>query len=218
MRRMLFGLLTVLSVGMFWLPPSGAYATAPADIIPGPTCDAVSIGDVELYDVSPEQLMALAEALMAPPCAEVPGNRERIVDLLEAAARQGDPQAAFVLGGLYETGQLVGPSLYIAEQFYRLAAETGHTQAQHHLGMNLLGDEQSAAEIEEGLYWLGAAANQGDGFSAAVIGLLHARGLHGVAKDTCLALAWYEASELLGSPMDLEKLRREAYETASEPC
>jgi uncharacterized protein len=134
------------------------------------------------------------------------------VDLLEGAANRGHAGAAARLGFLFDMGETGARDEARALRFYRMAAAHGHKAAAHRLGLLLV--QRSAlteeeALREEGLYWLGVAAGAGDGAAAAALGLLHARGLHGVPQDVCLALDWYEASALLGAPHPLDALRAE---------
>lgn len=127
-----------------------------------------------------------------------PPSHGAALQRLARAAAQGDPEAAFRLGALFASGTHLAKDLARAEELWRRAAERDHVQAQHHLGLIMLGDDETNQRVDEGLAWLGAAAAQGDALSAIVLGMLHERGLHGVRRNVCLALDWYEAGELLG--------------------
>ncbi|MEM7023107.1 MAG: tetratricopeptide repeat protein [Pseudomonadota bacterium] len=117
---------------------------------------------------------------------------------LAHAAERGDPEAAYLMGRLHASGTHTAKDPARAEAFLRRAAEHDHVEAQHHLGLLLLGDNETDDRVNEGLAWLGAAASQGDALSAVVLGVLHERGIHGVRRNTCLAVYWYEAGEELG--------------------
>lgn len=81
-----------------------------------------------------------------------------------------------------------------AEDYLRRAAVQRHVAAQHALGLLLFAHAQDGTERLDGLYWLGAAAHAGDGFPAASLAIIHARGLHGVHNDVCLAHDWFQAA------------------------
>ena len=113
---------------------------------------------------------------------------------LTRAAEAGHPAAAHYVGAMH----IGGPDWMKAQHYLGIAARAGHMVAQHDLGILILVRARSLDDREQGLYWMGAAAGQGDGFSAAAIGMIHERGMHGVQRDECLALDWYESAEALG--------------------
>lgn len=150
-------------------------------------------------------------------CGRGPSTVAAGIAWLERAAAQGDVDAAARLGLLHDLGETGARDEASALHFYRRAAEAGHVAAQHRLGI-LLVHKGGLAAREEGLYWLGSAASAGDGAAAAALGLMHARGLHGVQRNACLALDWYEASDLLGAPFPLDGLRAELPYSVKKRC
>jgi uncharacterized protein len=54
------------------------------------------------------------------------GEPGRALPLLERAADAGDPEAFFLLGGLFQSGQGVAPSQAKAAALYKLAGDSGH--------------------------------------------------------------------------------------------
>ena len=117
---------------------------------------------------------------------------------LTRAAEAGHPNAAHFLGSMHLGAAQKRQDWYKAQYFLGIAARAGHVAAQHDLGVLILLQARGNDDRDLGLYWMGAAAGQGDGFSAAAIGMIHERGLHGVQSDRCLALDWYAAAEELG--------------------
>ena len=117
---------------------------------------------------------------------------------LARAASSGDPEASYHLGAFLAIHSRGADDLIVAEKYLRFAAEHDHIDAQHGLGMLLIGHEESDDRIGEGLFWLGSAVSQGDALSAVVLGRLHEHGIHGVPKDLCLAQDWYEVGAMLG--------------------
>ncbi|MEM6546301.1 MAG: tetratricopeptide repeat protein [Pseudomonadota bacterium] len=171
--------------------------------VPTPCSDAALIGSAKTAAAA--GLPCNGEALT---CTET-SDAMSLSDL-RCQAMTGDAQAAFVLGTLYATGTHVAEDAQQTELFWRLAAQRQHAEAQHALGMFLIGERAPRDDIDEGLFWLGSAASQGHATSAVVIGHLHEKGLHGVKPDVCLALDWYEAGAVMGlKPPEgyVEKLR-----------
>jgi len=126
------------------------------------------------------------------PCDHASLNR------LELRANAGHTEAQLHLGGLLVDGVCGTADPDTGLMWITRSARSGHIRAQHELGVLLLLDAADDTDRREGLYWLGLAAGHGDGFSATALGMIHERGMHGVASDVCLALDWYEAGLLLG--------------------
>lgn len=120
------------------------------------------------------------------------------IEQLARAATAGDPEASYHLGAFLASHSRGADDLVVAEKYLRFAAEHDHVDAQHGLGLFLIGNDESDDRIDEGLYWLGSAVTQGDALSAVVLGRLHEHGIHGVPKDLCLAQDWYEVGAMLG--------------------
>ena len=139
------------------------------------------------------------------------------MDWLERASAQGHAEAAALLRDLFMAGHTGPADVSRALVHYRRAAEGGHVVAQHRLGILLVAAGNRDAR-EEGLYWLGAASSGGDGMAAVAVGLLHARGLHGIPQDACLASAWYEAGRLIGAPVPISDLEAELGPDRTQFC
>ncbi len=148
-------------------------------------------------------------------CGASESARRDGMDWLARASAQGHADAAALLGDLLMAGHASGRAEALTQ--YRRAAEGGHVTAQHRLGILLVAAGNRDAR-EEGLYWLGAASSGGDGMAAVAVGLLHARGLHGVPHDACLAAAWYEAGRLIGAPVPIAELEAELGHDTMQLC
>ncbi|MEL7203906.1 MAG: hypothetical protein AAGL19_07045 [Pseudomonadota bacterium] len=136
---------------------------------------------------------------------------------LHSAADTEHLGAAISLAMAYHMGDVIAADTERAITFYRQAAEAEIVDAQHTLGLLLISSDRPENQ-EEGLFWLGAAASQGDGVSAAFLGMLHDKGMHGVDADECLALDWYEASILLDAPVPVESFITELSEGVRASC
>lgn len=160
---------------------------------------------------------AVGEVLLAGFCGATPAVFAEGLGWLERAAEQGHAAAAARLALAHERGEGVRPDVDRAVALYRRAAAGGHVPAKQRLGLLLVSAGEDAARAE-GLYWLGVAASGGDGAAAAALGLIHAEGLHGVARDVCLALDWFEASALIGVPASLQRLSAAIPQDAARGC
>ncbi len=125
-------------------------------------------------------------------------NAEAAVELMALAADKGHAKSAHQLAELYYVGEVVPVDLKKSLRYFHLAAEAGSLKAQHEFGIILLKEAASENQRYQGLYWLGMAANQDDGFSAYLLGMIHQVGLHGVPKNPCLALDWYASAHTMG--------------------
>jgi len=78
-------------------------------------------------------------------------------------AVQGDENAAYLLGTMYQTGSGVSPDCDKALEWTEKAALQGHTLAQSHLGMMYSKGcgEKVSKNLFEAYYWTALAAKQG---------------------------------------------------------
>lgn len=150
-------------------------------------------------------------------CAVSEHTVQMAIGWLTSAANESHLGAIVSLAIVYHTGELVPADHAKAIGYYRQAAEADLVDAQHTLGVLLVASGKPE-QREEGLYWLGAAATQGDGVSAAFLGMLHDKGLHGVAVDHCAALDWYEAGVLLDAPVPVQNFIRDLPEEVHATC
>jgi len=208
-RRLAWVVLAGLAVAPAW--PRGVPERAePCEHLPDAAMHAARTGDAAAQ-------AAIGTVLVEGLCGASPEAERRGIGWLERASGQGHVAAAARLAVLFERGEITPRDPERALQHYRRAAEGRHVAAQQRLGVLLLSGGD-AADRDQGLYWLGSAAGLGDGVAAVMLGIMHSRGLHGIRPDPCLALDWYEASELLGAPIPMEQLRSEIRPSAQRQC
>jgi len=181
-------------------PKDSACLTAPEDLL-----SAAAAGDTEAQ-------ATLGALLLESGCEGAVRNG---MDWLARASARGHADAAALLGDILMAGPAADQAAALTH--YRRAAEGGHVLAQHRLGILLVATGNRDAR-EEGFYWLGAASSGGDGTAAVVVGLIHARGLHGVPRDACLAAAWYEAGRLIGAPVPIARLEAQLGPDTTHLC
>lgn len=119
------------------------------------------------------------------------GKYKEAFPLLLKAAEQGNAEAQFRLGILYETGIGVDKNYSAAAKWYRKAAEQGHAQAQNNLGRMYLQGMGVNKNYSSAVMWFRKAADQGHVGARSNMGIMYEKGL-GVEKDDREALRWYE--------------------------
>jgi len=125
-----------------------------------------------------------------PNAAEARGDAATQLVQLQAGAAQGDPDALFRLGALYEAGESVERDLAKALEFYRQAAEQDHPEAQYalahiyHLGSGVQQDMAAA------MVWYRKAARQGNEAAQLALGDQYRIGLV-VPQDLVRSTEWY---------------------------
>jgi uncharacterized protein len=136
-----------------------------------------------------------------------PEGQERDALLLKAG-ELGSLEAQRDLGAYYATGEWAGPKdTALAIQWYRRAAERGHSDAQYNLGFMYVLGEGVQSDQEEGLRWLRLSAAQGEGAAMRLMADLYRNGYHGVPVDPLQAADWdrqyreHEAGKRSHSPL-----------------
>jgi TPR repeat protein len=125
-------------------------------------------------------------------------------------ANQGDAQAQYKLGDLYESGYGVPKNLAAALDWYTKAANHGNSLAQDRLGH--IYDEgigvprNSTAAVE----WYRKAAERGEVLDQFKLGQLYSDG-SAVPKDTAEAVKWYRKASEQGFAAATEQLRALGY-------
>ena len=108
-------------------------------------------------------------------------------------AEQGNAEAQYNLGVMYDNGFGVIEDDREAVKWFRLSAEKGHADAQHNVGV-MYDDGQGVIEDDkEAVKWFRLAAEQGDAESQHNLGFMYANG-EGVIEDDREAVKWYRLS------------------------
>lgn len=109
---------------------------------------------------------------------------------LRPAAEQGDAEAQYSLGVMYDTGLGITQDLAEAARWYRPAAEQGYAPAQNNLGLMYSAGEGVPQDATEALRWYRLAAEQGYAAAQFNVGVVYHTG-EGVLKDAAEAMKWY---------------------------
>jgi hypothetical protein len=107
-----------------------------------------------------------------------------------AAAHDGDAQAAFDLGLLYDLGEGVGSDAATAFRWYRQAGEAGLGAAAFNVGVMYDSGRGVPLDRSKAAVWYARAAALGEARAAFNLGQLYESG-DGVVKNLDAARAWY---------------------------
>jgi hypothetical protein len=117
------------------------------------------------------------------------GDYATALGLWHPLAEQGDAEAQFDLGVLYESGQGVLRNDAEAIKWYRKAAEQGDAVAQFNLGIMYAKGGGVLQNDGEAAHWYRLAADQGLAGAQFNLGMMHADG-KGVRQDYVQAFMW----------------------------
>ena len=114
----------------------------------------------------------------------------------EKAANQGNAEAQFQLGNLYENSQL-RKDYKAATNWYHKAAQQGSAKAQARLGVFYSTGLGVAQNSNEAILWSGKAALQGNADAQYWFGINYLKGKH-IPKDTHIAMDWLSKAAAQG--------------------
>jgi TPR repeat protein len=115
------------------------------------------------------------------------------------AAEQGNADAQFNLGIMYDNGEDVPQDHAEAARWYRRAAEQGHAGGQFNLGTMYAFGEGVPQNDVEAMKWYRLAANQGNTRAQFNLGFMYGNG-EGVPRDLILAHMWSNLAAKRGDP------------------
>ena len=120
-------------------------------------------------------------------------------------AKQGDADAQFSLGVMYEKGEGVVKDNKAAVKWYTLAAEQGFADAQFNLGVMYYYGHGVPQNYFKAAKWFRKAANQGNADSQSNLGAMYLTG-NGVPQDFQLSYIWLSVAAANGAKFALENL------------
>ena len=123
----------------------------------------------------------------------------------QTPAEQGNAEAQYYIGVLYQFGKGVDPSDKTAYTWYRKAAEQGHAEAQYNVGYLHTKGQGVPRDDEQALRWYLSAAEQGFAPAQVSVGTFYRSG-RGVARDYGEAMKWYRRAAEQGHGLAQAKL------------
>jgi hypothetical protein len=118
------------------------------------------------------------------------GDYATALRLWRPLADQGNSNAQYVLGMMYDDGLGVAQDIREAVQWYRTAAEHGNAWAQYNLGAKYTMGVGVPLSYQEAARWYGLAAAQGNVGAERSLGVAYANG-RGVPQDYVEAVKWF---------------------------
>ncbi|TAK05824.1 sel1 repeat family protein, partial [bacterium] len=106
------------------------------------------------------------------------------------SADQGNAEAQFGLGAMYDNGQGVPQDYNQALMWYRKAADQGSAEAQFALGVTYANGQGVAQDHNQALVWYRKAAAQGNAMAQVNLASIYHNG-RGVTQDNVEALKWF---------------------------
>ncbi len=121
-------------------------------------------------------------------------------------SRQGNAEAEFGLGLLYDLGNGTSKNPEIAFTWYRLAAESGLPKAEFNVGAMYDSGDGVAQNSQDAALWYAKAGAQGHLRAQYDLGLLYQQG-SGVPRNPDAAAAWFRAAAEGGLPAAATRLK-----------
>ncbi|MBI5252078.1 MAG: sel1 repeat family protein [Desulfomonile tiedjei] len=142
-------------------------------------------------------------------------KRNAVINEFCQAAEEGDADAQFEMGVLYQYGRGVRQNLFEAVSLYCKAAEQGHIGAQSNLGVLYTLGLGIPRDYSQALYWFTKAANQGNAFAQNNLCRLYSFG-EGVPQNYVTAYMWLELAinGLEGAEKEKAEMNRDRFLTS----
>lgn len=140
-----------------------------------------------------EQQLQSAPAAKPAATASMPTSdpsSSAFLNLVRQDANQGNVNAQFALGAMYELGRGVPQDYPEAVRWFRKAAEQGDANSQSKLGVMYFLGQNVLQDYAEAIRWSRKAAEQGNADSQSVLGLMYAQGL-GAPKNSSESVLWF---------------------------
>ncbi|WP_204966184.1 tetratricopeptide repeat protein [Megamonas hypermegale] len=152
--------------------------------------------DVESYDMILDLLYNLEQAesenLIVSPLKEQVQGKEYLneYEKMMYSAEQGDSEAQYLLGIMYEKGNEIEQDYEEAVKWYKESAKQGNSEAQYKLGYMYQFGDGVRQDYEEAVRWYKESAEQGNSEAQNNLGEMYYYG-YGVEEDYEEAIRWY---------------------------
>jgi TPR repeat protein len=120
-------------------------------------------------------------------------------------AEQGDADAQYYLGRMYDRRKGVPQDYTEAARWYRLAAKQGDAVAQFSLGVMYEKGSGIPQDYTEAAKWYRLAAEQGHAYGQATVASMYAKGM-GVIQNYVLAHMWFDLAAVRFPPGEEREL------------
>ena len=107
--------------------------------------------------------------------AALEGDYKAALKIFQPLAEQGDINAQYALGWMYDDGRGLSEDDKLAVKWYRRAAEKGHIDAQYNLGHMYRRGDGIEKDYKQALKWYKKSAKQGNKKALEVIKILNSK-------------------------------------------
>jgi TPR repeat protein len=147
------------------------------------------------------------------------GDYATTLRLYRPLADQGDAEAQFNLGTMYDYGRGVPQDYAEAVTWYRKAADQGDADAQNNLGKMYFNGHGVPQDYNAALKWYRKSADQGRGSGQNNLGKMYFTG-HGVPQDYVQAHMWFNlaAANLPAEKRDIAVKNRDIVAAKMTPA
>ena len=175
-------------------------------------CSAVALVVLAVLPVptSPARARSSPKSTDKAAAAMQKGDFKSALADLRPLAAQGDADAQFLLGLLYDTGNGVARDPVVAAAWYRKAADQNHTLGRLYLGLLHYSGEGVKQSYEEAARWFRPAAEDGNDLAQFYLGWMYAQGT-GVRKDSARGIEWLTRSARQRNPRAMGILTSELF-------
>ena len=124
---------------------------------------------------------------------------DKVIKLFKNGAKQGDAEAQYNLGYMYENGKGVEGDYVIAAEWYEKAAAQGHAKAQNNLAFLYRKGYGVPQDIDKAIELYEKSAGQGCTIAQTNLGYLYKHGTE-VEQDYVKAAEWFRKAAEQGNP------------------
>jgi TPR repeat protein len=191
----------------FKIKKAGYMAGEPADRVGALTLEALSRYDknreasLEFFATHERDFQSAKQTPSQIPLSKGEASQDKAeVANLHRHADQGNADAQFFLGLIYETGDGAPLDYGKAAKWYCLAADQGHAHAQSSLGSMYLHGRGMRQDHGEAAKWYRLAAEQGNAVAQFNLGAMNHKG-RGMPQHYAEAMRWYRLAAHQGNAL-----------------
>lgn len=140
-------------------------------------------------------MLMVANVVAAAPDSD---GGKAVVEQMRPLAKQGQPNAQYNMGVIYDRGYGVEQNYDKARSWYKKAAAQSYAKAAHNLGVMYRKGHGVPVDKKRAVYWFKKAAKLGEPAAQNNLAVMYAQGL-GVDKNLRLAVVWMARAAKAGN-------------------
>lgn len=147
----------------------------------------------------------VASGVVAAQSQDANNSNGSVLERVRPLAEQGNPNAQYNLGVIYDRGYGVERDYAKARAWYEKAAAQGNASAAHNLGMMYKKGHGVSVDYQQAADWFKQAAELGEPAAQNNLGVMYAEGM-GVEKNPALAAIWMARAAQAGNKAAIDNL------------